>query len=124
LAKTGHYNLGTTGDWRHPVNLGTDDVEAFLNDMVIRRRVSASAQNQALCSLVFLYKHVLDGVIANDHLGKFMLERARRVKRLPTVLSQDEVRRVIDAVPETSMSRLMLEQGRVRFIAPCSISAA
>jgi len=95
--------------WRHPVNLGTADVEAFLNDLVLQRRLSASAQNQALCALVFLYRHVLDGVIANDHLGKFMLERSRRVPRLPTVLSREEVRRVLDALPKESKYRLMLE---------------
>ena len=55
--------------------------------LVVRRRLSASAQNQALCALVFLYKHVLDDVIPQDHLGKFLLLRSRRVKRVPTVLS-------------------------------------
>ena len=100
---------GLNRAWTRPENLGTSEVEAFLNDLVLRRRLSASAQNQALCALVFLYGQVLDGVIAKDHLGKFMLERSRRVQRLPTVLSQAEVRRVLDAVPEHRMSRLMLE---------------
>lgn len=85
------FSAGHGGAWRHPASLGTQDVEAFLNDLVVRRRLSVSAQNQALCALVFLYKHVLDGVIANDHLGKFMLERSRRVQRLPTVLSPDGI---------------------------------
>ena len=47
------------GAWKHPVDLGTGDVEAFLNDLVMRRRLSASSQNQALNALVFLYRHVL-----------------------------------------------------------------
>jgi len=84
--------------WKHPAQLGTGDVEAFLNDLVLTRRLSASAQNQALCALVFLYTHVLSDVIPQDHLGKFLLQRSRRPKRLPTVLSTDEVRRVIDAI--------------------------
>ena len=75
------------GEWTHPAKLGTADVEAYLNDLVIRRRLSASSQNQALCALCFLYRHVLDGVIPNEHLGKFLLERSRRVPRVPTVLS-------------------------------------
>src|SRR5215467_3822873 len=62
------------GRWKAPVELGTEDVETFLNDIVMRRRLSASAQNQALCALVFLYKHVLADVIPQDHLGKFLLE--------------------------------------------------
>ena len=85
------------------------DVEAFLNDAVVRRRLSASAQNQALCALVFLYTHVLDDVIPQDHLGKFLLPRSRRVKRVPTVLSVEEVRRLIEAVDPTHRCRLMLE---------------
>jgi hypothetical protein len=39
------------GTWKPPQQLGTADVEAFLNDLVIRRRLSASSQNQALCAL-------------------------------------------------------------------------
>ena len=65
--------------------------------------------NQALCALVLVYKHVLDDVIPQDHLGKFLLLRSRRVKRVPTVLSVDEVRRLIEAVDPTRTSRLMLE---------------
>src|SRR6185312_1640621 len=44
-----------------------------------------------------------------DHLGKFLLQRSRRPQRLPTVLSADEVRRVIEAVDPARISRLMLE---------------
>jgi integron integrase len=103
------FHRAADGTWRHPATLGTADVEAFLNDLVVRRRLSASAQNQALCALVFLYKHVLDDVIPQDHLGKFLLLRSRRVKRVPTVLSVGEVRRLIEAVDPTHRCRLMLE---------------
>jgi site-specific recombinase XerD len=89
------------GEWKHPVDLGTGDVEAFLNDLVVARRLSASAQNQALCALVFLYTHVLVDVIPQDHLGRFLLQRSPRPRRIPTVLAVDEVRRVIEAVPPT-----------------------
>jgi integron integrase len=97
------------GGWVHPRQLGTPDVEAFLNELVVQRRLSASSQNQALCALVFLYKHVLENVIPQDHLGKFLLLRSRRVKRVPTVLSVDEVRRVIAAINPTHKYRLMAE---------------
>jgi integron integrase len=95
--------------WRHPVDLGTPEVEAFLNDLVVRRNLSASAQNQALCALVFLYGRVLQDVIPQDHLGKFLLQRSRRPARVPTVLSTGEVRRVLDAVPAEHICRLPLE---------------
>jgi len=51
------------GQWKHPAQLATGDAEAFLNDLVIRRRLSASSQNQALNALVVLYKHVLADAI-------------------------------------------------------------
>src|SRR5262245_45418059 len=85
--------------WTHPKDLGTTDVEAFLNELVVRRCLSASSQNQALCALVFLYRHVLENVIPSDHLGKFELLRSRRPKRIPTVLSADEVGRLMAALP-------------------------
>ena len=81
------------GHWRHPTELGTADAEAYLNYLVGERHLSASSQNQCLNALVFLYKHVLEDAIPQDHLGKFVLQRSTRPKRLPTVLSVDEVRR-------------------------------
>jgi site-specific recombinase XerD len=57
------------GVWRHAADLGTADVERFLNDLVTRRRLSASSQNQALCALVFMYRHVLDDLLPRNHLG-------------------------------------------------------
>src|SRR3954467_15113050 len=86
------------GRWVAPQQLGTDDVEAFLNHLVGERHLAASTQNQALNALVFLYRHVLENVIAPDHLGKFELLRSARPARLPTVLSADEVVRVLEAI--------------------------
>jgi len=45
---------------------------------------------------------VLDAVPEN-HLGKFALLRSTRPKRVPTVLSRLEVRRVIEAIPKDHM---------------------
>jgi site-specific recombinase XerD len=92
------------GIWKHPTELGTADVEEFLNDLVMRRRLSGSSQNQALNALVFLYKHVLEDAMPQDHLGKFLLQRSRRPKRMPTVLSGVEVRRLIEAIDPSRMS--------------------
>ncbi len=74
----------------HPATLGPPEVRAFLEELAIRRHLSASSQNQALNALVFLYRHVL-GLELGD-LGS--VERARRPQRLPVVLSRDEVRRL------------------------------
>ena len=98
----------TTEGWRHPSELRAAEVEAYLNHLAVRRRVSASTQNQALNAIVFLYRKVLGDELGEDHLGRFAAERARRPVRLPTVLSAGEVRRLIDALPEASMARLMV----------------
>ncbi|MFT3788617.1 MAG: integron integrase [Tepidisphaeraceae bacterium] len=97
------------GRWTHPAQLATGDVEAFLNYLVLERRLAASSQNQALNALVFLYRHVLENVLPQDHLGKFLLLRSKRLKRIPTVLAPDEVRRVIDAAAHRGNYRLMMK---------------
>src|SRR5687767_341624 len=81
------------GVWRTPAELRAPDVSAFLTHMAVDRRLSASSQNQALCAIVFLYRHVLGEELPDDHLGRIAYERSRRPVRVPTVLSAEEVRR-------------------------------
>lgn len=77
---------------RHPRNLGQAEISAFLTDLAVRGRVSASTQNQALAALQFLYREVLDlpAEWATDAV------RAKPSQRLPLVLTVEEVRRVLD----------------------------
>lgn len=103
------FSAAARGAWTAPLQLGTADVEAFLNHLVGERHVAASTQNQALNALVFLYKHVSEDAIAPAHLGKFELLRSSRPPRLPTVLSTDEVARLLGVVPAGRISRLMME---------------
>ncbi len=72
---------------RHPAAMGAHEITAFLNHLASERHVSASTQNQALCALVFLYKTVLETPLG-DLEG---LVRAKRARRLPVVLSSEEV---------------------------------
>jgi integrase-like protein len=44
---------------RHPSELGLEDVQRFLTDLVVERNLSASTQQQALGALLFLYPHVV-----------------------------------------------------------------
>ena len=44
---------------QHPSDMGTAEVAAFLTDLAVRGKVSASTQNQALSGLLFLYAEVL-----------------------------------------------------------------
>ncbi len=44
---------------RHPLEMGKQEVEAFLTHLAVDRHVSASTQNQAFSALLFLYREVL-----------------------------------------------------------------
>ena len=70
-----------------PSELDTDDVKAFLTFLAVKRRVSASSQNQAFNALLFFYRHVL-----NKEFGKIDgVVRAKRKPYIPVVLSRDEI---------------------------------
>lgn len=76
---------------RHPSEMGELEINTFLTHLAVESKVSASTQNQALSALLFLYRHVLGREIGN--LGEIV--RARRPRRLPVVLSRDEVKAVL-----------------------------
>jgi len=76
---------------RHPSGMGAAEVEAFLTDLAVAGQVSAATQNQAKSALLFLYKEVL-GV---DLPWLDGVERAKESKRLPVVLTEEEVARVL-----------------------------
>jgi site-specific recombinase XerD len=97
------------GKWRHPRELNGRDVEAFLNHLVLDRRLSAASQNQAVNAVVFLYTRVLGEELGPDHLGPIAAERARRPARVPTVLSVREVEVVLAQLPEEPPHRLMAQ---------------
>jgi integron integrase len=101
---TRHYarrTIGTYERWlrrflrfhqlRHPREMGSVEINAFLTHLAVDEQVSASTQNQALSALLFLYKQVLE-IDPGDLDG---VVRARRPKRLPVVLSVVEVRAVL-----------------------------
>ena len=79
------------GQWVHPSKLDERDVTAYLSHLAIDRRVAASTQNQALNSLLFLF-----GQVIGQPLGNIDAVRAKRPQRVPTVLSVDEVVRLLD----------------------------
>jgi integron integrase len=76
---------------RHPANMGAAEVTAFLSWLATERNVAAATQNQALSALLFLYKHVLGQAL--PWLDE--LVRAQRPVRLPSVLTEAEVRRLL-----------------------------
>ena len=71
--------------------MGAPEVEAFLTDIAVNGKVSASTQTQALSALLFLYRDVL-GI---DLPWMDGLVRAKPSQRVPMVLSVNEVRRLM-----------------------------
>ncbi|MBI4455688.1 MAG: phage integrase N-terminal SAM-like domain-containing protein, partial [Acidobacteria bacterium] len=73
---------------RHPDEMAEVEVNMFLTHLAMSEKVSASTQNQALSALLFLYRYVLGHPIGN--LGDVI--RARKPRRLPVVLTRQEIR--------------------------------
>ena len=92
---------------RHPAEMGEKEIAQFLSNLASEQHVSASTQNQALNAILFLYRHVLrkdigyvDGVV-----------RANRPKRLPTVLTRQEVKSIFGCLDSSDWLMAMLLYG-------------
>ena len=94
---------------RHPAAMGAPEIEAFLTHLAVDKHVAAPTQNQALSALLFLYRHILGADIT------FPLDavRARRPRRIPTVLSRDEIQRLFAGLSDTHLllARLLYGSG-------------
>lgn len=96
-------------DHKDPLLLSAADVQNYLSYLADKRGIAASTQNQALCSITFFWKHVL-----NVELGDFgNFEYAKRPKRLPVVLNKSEVSRLMEHMDGTSriMANLLYGAG-------------
>ncbi len=93
---------------RHPAELGAPEIQAFLLHLATQRQVSASTQNQALSAILFLYREVL-------HRGvePVLPSSAKRPERLPTVLTHEEVLRLLNHLSGTHklMAQLLYGSG-------------
>lgn len=76
---------------RHPAEMAEPEINAYLTHLAVKETVSASTQNQALSALLFLYRHVLSREVGD--LGQVI--RARKPKRLPVVMTREEVGAVL-----------------------------
>jgi len=100
---------------RHPREMGAHEVEAFLTHLAVAGRVSASTQNQAKSALLFLYKEVLETELPwlDD------VESAKASKRLPVVLTPEEVQRLLVLIEGTAGLILRLLYGTGMRIMEC-----
>jgi len=96
-------------DGQHPRGLGGPEVEAFLSGLASTKDVAAATQAQALAAILFLYKRVLH--VGLPWLGN--VTRARRPRKLPVVLSRDEVRCVLETLrgPYRTIASLLYGSG-------------
>ena len=101
--RTRHYSLKTEKTYiywirhfilfhnkRHPKDMGNTEIERFLNYLAVHRQVSASTQNQALCALIFMYRHVL-----KNQIEGLEYSFAKKPKTIPKVLSPQEVSSIL-----------------------------
>jgi integron integrase len=77
---------------RHPRDMGVAEINAFITHLVNRKTVSASTQNQAISAILYLYRNVLQIELDDKALVPI---RPTRPKRVPTVLSREEAKKVI-----------------------------
>jgi integron integrase len=94
-------------DKRHPAEMGEPEVAKFLSSLATNSKVSASTQNQALHAILFLYQEILQRKIG------FIegVVRAQRPRRLPVVLTREEVRRILGGMNGTPWLMAMLLYG-------------
>ena len=81
---------------KHPREMGKIEIEAFLSDLVVKKNVAASTQNQAFNALLFLYRNVLD--MPFPHLDSVV--RSKVPKKLPVVMSKEEIHSLFLLIPE------------------------
>jgi len=94
---------------KHPAEMGAPEIRAFIGDLATRQRVAAATQNQALCAIIFLYKHVLEIEIGD--LGD--VTWVKRPPRLPEVLNVEEVIEILSRLTgvQSLLGRLMYGTG-------------
>lgn len=76
---------------RHPMEMGNREISTFLNHLAVSQNVASSTQNQAMCALRFLYRHVL-----KQDIGAIEdLIWAKQPKRLPVVFTFRELKQLL-----------------------------
>ncbi|MBI2357583.1 MAG: integron integrase, partial [Deltaproteobacteria bacterium] len=92
---------------RHPAQMDEQEIARFLSSLATESHVSSSTQNQAFNALLFLYQEVLQRKIG-------LIEgvvRAKRHRRLPVVLTKEEVQRLLACLEGTPWLMAMLLYG-------------
>jgi integron integrase len=91
----------------HPTEMAESEVEAFLTHLARGQGVASSTQNQAFAALLFLYKHVL-GMPLKEQIQSV---RAKTGRNNPTVLSTEEIGRLLAQMTGTTQLMAQLTYG-------------
>lgn len=77
-------------DKKHPQDMGNAEIERFLNHLAVNRQVSAATQNQALCAIIYVYKHII-----RREISDLRYSFTKREQSIPTVLTHEEATNII-----------------------------
>ncbi|MEQ9570328.1 MAG: site-specific integrase, partial [Longimicrobiales bacterium] len=88
---------------KSPAHVTEVDVRAYLVDLVEHRKLSRSYHSQALSAIRMLFTRVLRRPLVVE-----AVPQPRRERKLPVVLSRDEMRRVIDAARSPHQRALIM----------------
>ena len=75
------------------MEMGEQEINEFLSHLAVQEHVASSTQNQALCAIIFLYKHVL-----KKEIGDLELVWAKKPARVPVVLTREEVKAILTQI--------------------------
>jgi site-specific recombinase XerD len=78
---------------KHPNDIRTEEIEAFQHHLATVRKVSNSMLNQAVNAIRYYYMNVV-----GDAKRVTFIERPRKERKLPTVLSEEEVAALLRSV--------------------------
>jgi len=94
---------------KHPNEMGKQEIETFLTHLAKNLNVASSTQNQAFNALLFLYNQVLDRAFDE----KINAIRAKKPRRLPTVMTNEEAMKVINNLSDSNqlMTKLLYGSG-------------
>jgi integrase/recombinase XerD len=87
---------------RPPEIINIDDLIQFNNEYILKKNLSASYQNQVINAIKLFYRNRFNRTMEVD-----FIQRPRREKRLPNVLSKNEVKSILEA-PTNLKHRAML----------------
>jgi integron integrase len=71
--------------------MGNFEIERFLNHLAVNRRVSSATQNQSLCAIIFVYRHVL-----KKDIEGLKYKFAKKPVRLPAIINPEEVAEILE----------------------------